>query len=95
MCLVRAYPKGRSDAFVMHLYVKIYMYVNVNYIVKIQFKPERNRCTPGPPNTLLCYQPISDKYRYTSASIYLTDFEITFTLFTLEPPHIAEYLFES
>ena len=31
----------------MHPYVKKYMYVYVNYIIKIQLKPERNRCTPG------------------------------------------------
>ena len=35
------------------------MYVYVNYILKIQPKPERNRCTPGAPKTLLRHQPIS------------------------------------
>ena len=59
MCLIRAYPKGHSDAFIMHSYVKNYMYVYVNYIIKIQLKPERNRCTPGDPNTILRHQPIS------------------------------------
>ena len=35
MCLIRAYPKGHSDAFIMHPYVKKnYMYVYVNYILK-------------------------------------------------------------
>ena len=59
--LSKSIPKGRSDAIIMHLYVKNYMYVNVNYIIKIQLKPERNRCTstPSPPNTLLRHQPIS------------------------------------
>ena len=29
-----------SDAFTMHLYVKNYMSVNVNYIIEIQLKPK-------------------------------------------------------
>ena len=26
--------------------INMYMYVNVNYMIKIQLKPEQNRCTP-------------------------------------------------
>ena len=36
MCLIGAYTKGRSDASIMHPYVKNYMYVYVNYKIKIQ-----------------------------------------------------------
>ena len=60
MCLIRAYPKGLSDAFIYYaslcqkLYVRLYTLYN-----KIQPKPERNRCTSGAPNTLLRHQPIS------------------------------------
>ena len=38
---------------------------------------------------------IIDYHKNTSSYIYLTDFEIRFSWFTLESSHIAAYPFES